>query len=407
MLKSHNFKISVLKGVFVCVLVFICVFFHMHSASAHGKHANASKETVTADKARNSRSAIREFVLHAKAHWELQDPHEQSLDLWQKILGEIYFHEDWKSGSNYLILVDKQGRSVAHGYYESATGTDISTWRDAKGTDVVQKLINAAQANKRGGFVDYYWDDPNDPSDSNTLRRWAYAINCSVSALGIELVLIGGLHHDEVVPTVPEIVKRYAPEVRADSVKDPDTLKNFVEKAAEFLSHVYEISQGKMDITNLLTASNKNKTWKYNEIYLFAFTRQGLVVFNGNDPSLLRTPTYNLVDENGVEVGKEMLRVAEQGGGFVYYLWDNPAIEGDEIDEVGKAKGTSFKVGYVKKVTLGDDMYVLGSGFYPEEGEAYLTEPKSRIIRGVITVCIVLLFILGVIWWKMRSNKEQ
>lgn len=402
-------KIPALKAVFICVLAFICVFFYAGSASAHGNHANASKETVTASKAGNSRSALREFVLHAKAHWEVPVSSEQSLDLWQQILSEVQRQGDWKSGSTYLILVDKQGRSVAHGYYESAPGHDITVWRDARGTDVVQKLIEAAQANKQGGFVDYYWDDPDNPSDSSASRKSAYAVNYKVRALGIELVLIGGFHHEEVVPSMLEVLRKYVPEVKALTVKDPDTLKNFVEKGAEFVEHVYEATQGNMDITDLLTVSNRDEAWKHNEIYLFAITRQGLAVFNGHDPDLIRTLAFNpmnVVDGNGLEVGKEMVRTAEKGGGFVYYLWDNPLVDGDEINEVGKAKGTSFKIGYVKQVTLGDDRYILGSGFYPEEGEEYLSRlrEEGRVTRGIITVCLILLFILGATWWKLRSG---
>lgn len=381
----------------------------MHSASAHGKHANASKETVTASKVGNSRSALREFVLHAKAHWEVPVPREQSLDFWQRILHEVQEQGDWSSGSNYLILVDKQGRSIAHGYHESSPGRDITVWRDARGADVVQKLVEVAQANEQGGFVDYYWDDPDDPSDSIISPKSAYAVNYRVPALGIELVLIGGFHHDEVIPSMLEVLKKYRPEVKARTVKDPDTLKNFVEKAAEFVNHVYETTQGNMDITDLLALSNRDETWNHNGIYLFAITKQGLAVFNGHNPDLIRTLAFNpmnVVDGNELEVGKEMVRTAEEGGGFVYYLWDNPLVEGDEINEVGKAKGTSFKVGYVKKVTLGDDSYILGSGFYPEEGEEYITKlrEESRVARGIITVCLILLFVLGATWWKLRSS---
>ena len=114
----------------------------------------------------------------------------------------------------------------------------------------------------------------------------------------------------------------------------------------------------------------------------------------------------NVIDENEFEVGKEMVKTAKKGGGFVYYLWDNPLVDGDEINEVGKAKGTSFKVGYVKQVTLGDDTYILGSGFYPEEGEKYLTRfrEEGRVTRGIITVCLILLFVLGTVWWKLRKR---
>ena len=411
--RSHLMKIPALKEIFVCVLAFTCVFSYAVSASAHGKHANASKETVTAGKAGNSRSALREFVLHAKAHWEIPIPREQSLDFWRQILQKVQRQGDWKSGSTYLILVDKQGRSIAHGYYESAPGHDITVWRDARGTDVVQKLIDAAQADEQGGIVDYYWDDPDDPSDSSASPKSAYAVNYTVRALGIELVLIGGLHHEEVVPTMLEVLKKYEPEVKASAVKDPETLKNFVEKAAEFVNHVHEATQGNMDITNLLAVSNRDKAWNHNEIYLFAITKQGLAVFNGHDPDLVRTLAFdpmNVIDGNDLEVGREMVRIAENGGGFIYYLWDNPMVEGDEINEVGKARGTSFKVGYVKKLTLGDDIYILGSGFYPEEGEEYLThlghdhDHESRFTSGIITVCLILLLTLGAVWWRLRSS---
>ena len=407
-------KIPLLKGVFTCAVAFICVFSYAVSASAHGKHANAGKETATASKAGTSRSALREFVLHAKAHWEVPVPRERSLDFWQQVLHEVERQGDWKSGSNYLILVDKQGRSIAHGYYESAPGHDITVWRDARGTDVVQELIEAAQSSGQGGFVDYYWDDPDDPSDNATSPKSAYAVNYRVRALGIELVLIGGLHHEEVIPTMLEVFEKYEPEVRASTVKDPDTLKNFVEKAAEFVNHVYGTTQGNMDITDLLAASNRHKAWKHNEIYLFAITKQGLAVFNGHDPDIVRTLAFNpmnVVDGNGLEVGKEMVRAAEKGGGFVYYLWDNPMVEGDEISEAGKAKGTSFKVGYVKEVKLGDDSYILGSGFYPEQGEEYLTElshsHESRFTRGIITLGLILLFLLGAVWWRLRSSGKE
>ena len=81
---SHIMKIPLLKAVFTCAVAFTCVFSYAVSASAHGKHADASKETVTAGKAGTSRSALREFVLHAKAHWEVPVPRERSLQFWQQ-----------------------------------------------------------------------------------------------------------------------------------------------------------------------------------------------------------------------------------------------------------------------------------------------------------------------------------
>ena len=61
-------------GGFLCALALVCLFFDVRIALAHGKHANASKETVAANGASDSHDALREFVLHAKAHWEVPVP---------------------------------------------------------------------------------------------------------------------------------------------------------------------------------------------------------------------------------------------------------------------------------------------------------------------------------------------
>ena len=409
MLKKNLLKTFALTGIFLCVLVVICVFSDVRTASAHGKHANGSKETVTADGATESRDALREFVLHAKAHWEVPVPDEQSFDLWQKILYEVQHKGDWKSGSKYLILVDKQGRCIAHGYYESAHGRDLTVLRDAKGTDVVQKLIEAAEKNKEGGFVDYYWNHPGDPSHYEILPKSSYAVNYTVHALGIELVLIGGFHHEELIPSMGEVLRKYVPEVKASSVKDRTTLKNFVEKTVEFVDHAYKATRGNMDIAELLRVSSRKEAWKYNEIYLFAITNQGLVVFNGNNPDFKQVFTMNSIDENGVNIGERIIKVAESGGGFVHYLWDNPLVEGDEITEVGKSRGTSLKISYVKQTRLGDDTYILGSGIYPADDSQYAADMKTetKVLSAIIIGCLIVLVALWAIWWIMRSSKKK
>ena len=404
-------KTYLLKRFFLCALFSVCVFSGTHPALSHGKHADASGETVTAKEASKSRDALREFVLHAKAHWEIPVTPEKSLDLWHKILYEIQHKGDWKSGSSYLILVDKQGRAIAHGYYESAHGRDLSFLRDDRGTDVVGKLIKAAKSGKKGGFVDYYWDDPNNPSDHETLPKTAYATNYTVRALGIDLVLIGGFHHKEQILSMSEVMDEYVPEVKARSVKDKGTLKNFVEKTVEFVDHVYKTTRGNMDIAELLKASSDKKAWKHNEIYLFTVTNQGLVVFNGNNPDMKETYTINVKDKDGVDIAEEIIKNAERGG-FVHYRWDNPSVKGDEITEVGKASGTSPKISYVKQIKLGDDHYIIGSGIYPPKESKYVKAMDTEdnilyTINTIIIICLVILLGLLAIWMIRGKRKKK
>ncbi len=64
---------------------------------------------------------------------------------------------------------------------------------------------------------------------------------------------------------------------------------------------------------------------------------------------------------HGVPYLRELLAAGEAGGGFVEYMFDNPAIEGDE--EIG-----SLKVAYATGFTLPgrDQVFVVASGFYPD-----------------------------------------
>jgi len=408
-------------GIFLCILAFICFFLDARTASAHGKHANNSKETVTASGARDSRKALREFVLHAKAHWEVPVSYKKSLDFWRQILREIQNEGSWKSGTKYLVLVDKQGRVVAHGYYPSTHGRDLTVLRDGKGTNVVQELIEAAGNSKEGGFVDYYSGESKTQTFSyygyEVLPKASYAVNYTVKALGLDLVLIGGFHHEELIPSMDKILREYVPKVKADSVRDRDTLRNFVEQTARFVKHVYKSTEGNMDIAELLRVSSKKKAWKDREIYLFVITNQGLVVFNGNNPDFDQASSINVVDKNGVNIGKQIIKASKSGGGFLSYLWDNPIVEGDEITEIGKARGTSLKLSYVKQIRLGDDTYILGSGIYPKKEyvvknslEDLLEDPpyipyvqaNDKVSSAVIVISIISLLMFSATWLNIR-----
>ena len=120
-------------------------------------------------------------------------------------------------------------------------------------------------------------------------------------------------------------------------------------------------------------------------------------IFNGNSPQL-QDKTLRLRDDNGVEVAERILEeVREEDNtpnrGFLTYLWDDPAVRGDEVvceettgrvsgpfpedEEVfcevgnpipGRSPGTSVKRGYFIRTTfgIGETYYVVGSGIYPK-----------------------------------------
>ena len=76
---------------------------------------------------------------------------------------------------------------------------------------------------------------------------------------------------------------------------------------------------------------------------------------------------------------QEILAAAAEGGGYVEYLWDDPAVAGDE--ETG-----SPKVGYaVPYAALGEE-FILGSGFYPGSASTAVAERSwGRLKVGFVS----------------------
>ena len=153
------------------------------------------------------------------------------------------------------------------------------------------------------------------------------------------------------------------PEVTAGDVVDRETLKAFVLAAKEYANKATTLPE----YIALLGEFRAEGTWKQGSIYLFVIAIDGIVVFHAANPDLEGQNLIDLEDSNGVKITQGLIAAAAEGGGYVEYLWDNPAVEGDE--ETGSPK-VSYAIPYS---ALGQD-FLLGSGFYPE--------PASTAVEG-------------------------
>ena len=91
----------------------------------------------------------------------------------------------WRHGSVYLFVMNSSGYTLFHGAfpdkYEFQTPT--ATLRDAvTGKLILPQLIEAAKSSPEGGFVEYYFDDPADDTDSADPPKVGYARQFSVEA---------------------------------------------------------------------------------------------------------------------------------------------------------------------------------------------------------------------------------
>ena len=144
-------------------------------------------------------------------------------------------------------------------------------------------------------------------------------------------------------------------EITAGDVVDRETLKAFVLAAKAYGDKASTLPE----YLNILQEFRTEGPWKQGSIYLFVGTTDGIMILNGANPDIEGQNLYELEDANGVKMVQELIAVAAEGGGYVEYLWDNPAVEGDE--ETGSPK-VSYAIPYS---ALGQD-FVLGAGFFPE-----------------------------------------
>ncbi|NTU54160.1 MAG: hypothetical protein HGA97_10785 [Chlorobiaceae bacterium] len=121
-------------------------------------------------------------------------------------------------------------------------------------------------------------------------------------------------------------------------------VQEFVDKAV-----AYARTHPKNDALSAFSA----KTGEFNkgDLYIFAYDFSGKVLAHGGDQSLIGKNLLKMTDPTGVAVISELVRIARQGSGWLYYTWPNPEHAGRQEP----------KNGYVVKI---DENWFIGSGAY-------------------------------------------
>ena len=258
----------------------------------------------------------------------------------------------WNAGDMFLITMTRNGDVLTHGEDPTADAKNVKAVRDESGREVGSELLAAAE--RGGGFVDYRL---------NGEDRTAYVLPYASGLSGWPLIVVGGFAQD--LSSVPvEVTPLPRPAVTAAEVRDRDTLRTFVEAAAR----TYRDS-GEDGLANVQNAfRQEGGDWKSGDVYVFVVSTDGYTLFHGGFPLRFEGRQFEDIDRqdaNGVRYLRELLAAGEAGGGFVEYLFDNPAVEGDE--ELGSPK-IAYATGYRRPGS--ETVFVVASGFYPEEAAA-------------------------------------
>ncbi len=100
----------------------------------------------------------------------------------------------------------------------------------------------------------------------------------------------------------------------------------------------------------------KDSKWLKDDTYIFVFKMNGIELFHPIEPELEGKNIVDLKDVNGKAYVQETIETAKtQGSGWIDYMLPKP----------GESK-PSKKISYFKKVKVGEETFIVGSGFYTD-----------------------------------------
>ena len=466
-------KVVALTLFFSCVIVFSAAL----PASAHEMYTTTAKEASEM----NTEQAMKNFVLHVKEHREQIRNYDKHADFRNAMRNS---NGVWRNRDMYVITVNKTGGGQQtdapvqsgdivffHGKHPSAGSGSL------RKIAIFDRLMTRAEGAEEEA-VCVQAQNEEEKKYGNHVCAVQTTITSQTGAQNIVYTVAGFNHEPDEVDfskvRCPDLGPEYFSEdgtgsngeeftrTRADMVRDEESLENYVKTVNEHITgELAEApannAQGRFPLVRMIQLMpcwrDEAGPWKSGSIYFFIFTYtdKRFAIFNGHNPASQDT-AFHLIDDNGLNIPRAMLEELNKrddtpGEGFLTYLWDDPAVDGDEVlcretgfvsvessledegeDEEmlfcdeggpipGRAPGTSVKRGYFMLTDFGiegDTDYILGSGIYPkpqrgggEAGGCAIASGNGNELEATAFGLFLITAVLSlVISGKSRPGKE-
>jgi polar amino acid transport system substrate-binding protein len=261
-----------------------------------------------------ARDELISFVNEAK-DFVLEQGKDKALEVFNDPKGKFV------RGELYIIAYDFNGTRLAHPYMPKKIGENALNVTDLNGVASNRNMREVAK--RGGGFTYYIW--PN-PAHSNAQElKLTYVLKVDEGLwLGAGTYLTG-----------------QTPIFSNESRKD---LVAFVDEARKFaLNTTKKVA--------IKTFNDKNGKFFGGNRYIFAYDFAGNTLALPTQPDLIGKNRIDINDSNGVEFVRDMVALAKNGGGIIYYIYPDPA----------RNMTLGLKLSYITKV---DETWWLGAGVY-------------------------------------------
>ena len=207
----------------------------------------------------------------------------------------------WRHGPVYLFIMEPSGYTTFHGAFPDKFEfqTPTTTLRDqVTGKLILPQIIQTATANEDGGFVKYYFDNPDDDTDSATVPKVTYAVRHVFrgqrpdgSTVEYSLIFGAGLYGDP--DTVSEDVCPRPADVAVNPLEKPsvtaaqvagsaENLKAFALAGKRYLASV----QPGPELAFSACLFRHEGPWKAGTDYIVTMSTDGRVFFHSGNMAL-------------------------------------------------------------------------------------------------------------------------
>ena len=245
-------------------------------------------------------------------------------------------------GEQYIWAYDFEGINLAHPYHPEYKGQNKLSLTDDEGVRMIEAMRDVAR--NGSGFVWYHFANP---LTGKTEPKLAY-----VKQVDDTWWLASGIYGPglSIPGDAPEMVR-----------------ERLHAKVAQAVGYAREVGEEGA----LVAFNNKSGSFASDGTYIFAFDMNGTTLAMPFYQSQIGANERNLTDINGVSIGEEKIRIAGKGGGFFYYVYNNPA-------DAGKPE---FKVSYIEPAGPG---WVVGTGTYlPDIPVRFSEERRTELVTRV------------------------
>ncbi len=290
------------------------------------------------------------FVQRAASYAETEGK-EKALAEFNKKNGSFF------EGQLYIYAYDFNGTTIAHPVNPEKIGVNRLNEKDAAGNLFIRELRDMAY--NGSGFVEFYYINP---THNNTVeKKLGY-----VTKIDETWWLGSGIY----AGTTGVAMTR-----NPGTPATPDEVKAFVDKAAEF-------AQKSGKTTALLAFNDQNGPFVVGNVYIYALDYQGNILALPYQPDQIGKNFINLSDAAGQMYTQTEINLVRNGGGFLSYLYANPAHN----------LSVEPKVSYVRSV---DETYWIGAGIYPgpesmvdNSTRQFVAEAKTYVLSHGKTAAI-------------------